>query len=57
VYRLLTVAVLCLFSVALLTAALCAEGPSFVFVELKSHINHKMKEDFHSKLSGQPPPC
>lgn len=46
--RLLSVAVLCLFSVALLTAAPAPEGPSFVFVELKSHINQKMKEDFHS---------
>lgn len=46
--RLLTVAVLCLFTAALLTAAPVPEGPSFVFVDLKAHINQKMKEAFHS---------
>jgi hypothetical protein len=48
VYRLSSVAVLCLFSAALLTAAPAPEGPSFVFVELKEQVNHKMKDDFHS---------
>jgi hypothetical protein len=48
VYRLLSVAVLSLFSAALLTAAPAPEGPAFVFVDLKSHVNHKSKDDFHS---------